>query len=65
MVKDHLESERGNLMPPLHGLLFQITSIITKTGPPPQKKRKKKKEEEEEKKKERKKKELKHTEKLL
>ena len=26
MVKDHSNSERGNPLPPLHGLLFSITS---------------------------------------
>ena len=26
MVKDHSDSERGNPMPPLHGLLFLISS---------------------------------------
>ena len=26
MVKDHSESERGNLLQPLHGLLFPISS---------------------------------------
>ena len=26
MVKDHSDSERGNLLPPLHGLLFLISS---------------------------------------
>ena len=26
MVKDHSDSERGNLLPPLHGLLFPINS---------------------------------------
>ena len=26
MVKDHLDSERGNLLSPLHGLLFPISS---------------------------------------
>ena len=26
MVKDHLDSERGNPFPPLHGLLFPISS---------------------------------------
>ena len=26
MVKDHSDSERGNLLPPLHGLLFPISS---------------------------------------
>ena len=26
MVKDHSDSERGNLLPPLHGLLFVISS---------------------------------------
>ena len=38
MVKDHSDSERGNLLPPLHGLLFPISSkhsficIIPQTG---------------------------------
>ena len=27
MVKDHSNSERGNLLPPLHGLLFLISSM--------------------------------------
>ena len=26
MVKDHSDTERGNLLPPLHGLLFLISS---------------------------------------
>ena len=26
MVKDHSDSKRGNLLPPLHGLLFLISS---------------------------------------
>ena len=26
VVKDHSDSERGNLLPPLHGLLFLISS---------------------------------------
>ena len=26
MVKDHLDSERGNRLPPLNGLLFSISS---------------------------------------
>ena len=26
MVKDHADSERGNPLPPLHGLLFPISS---------------------------------------
>ena len=26
MVKEHSDSERGNLMPPLHGLIFHISS---------------------------------------
>ena len=26
MVKDHSDSERGNLLPPLHGLLFPFNS---------------------------------------
>ena len=26
MVKDHSDCERGNLLPPLHGLLFPISS---------------------------------------
>ena len=25
MVKDHSDSKRGNLLPPLHGLFFQIS----------------------------------------
>ena len=38
MVKDHLDSERGNLLPPLHQLLFPINSkgsficTISQTG---------------------------------
>ena len=36
MVKDHSDSERGKLLPPLHGLLFLISSkgsfICTSTG---------------------------------
>ena len=31
MVKDHSDSERGNLLPP-HGLLFPISSIIPQLG---------------------------------
>ena len=27
MVKDHSDSERGNALPPLHGLLFSISSM--------------------------------------
>ena len=26
MVKDHSDSERGDLLPPMHGLLFSISS---------------------------------------
>ena len=26
MVKDHLDSERGNLLPPLHGLSFRLAA---------------------------------------
>ena len=29
MIKDHSDSERGNLLPPLHGLLFLISFSTT------------------------------------
>ena len=32
MVKDHLDSERGNLLPPLHGLLFPISKSMNSVG---------------------------------
>ena len=31
MVKYHSDSERGNLLPPLHGLLFLISSRVAHT----------------------------------
>ena len=34
MVKDHSDNERGNLLPPLHGLVFLINSKVFYMHPP-------------------------------